>query len=344
MNIKFSSINNLLKLTLILSISLAVVSSVSAQNQDGSQSSDKRKIENQKFDSTKELEAIQKQLKTLSSELKPLLSELKQPESFPIKDSLIYIDLPIVLALLLLWFLNKNQQQQLFSQIDKRQNHLLGKLNQLDELDRKLNNLDKIKHEIIKEIQENNQKSIDSEVRLRELISKQQINQSINHHSNIGLYSNNDSSVSNSDRSPPEQLDYQSNKSNFNSIAVVDNIPQFIKMYNRNKYFLSDEVIATVAEIQESLNQKHLGDSNTVTFQSSTKKKYWIIEENNVYYLIPHAKIKIDEYNIKNLESLFECMSFHSEFSDFQLIESAIVFNNDSKIWQLERKGKIKFI
>jgi hypothetical protein len=118
---------------------------------------------------------------------------------------------------------------------------------------------------------------------------------------------------------------------------------QLAKTYNQDKNSLSNKAIATVAETQESLNQRRSGNSDTVTLENITQKKYCIIEEDNDYYLIPHAKIRIDEHNKTTLESLFDCTNFTSEYSDFQLVKPAKVSQIDSETWQLEKKGKLEF-
>lgn len=247
------------------------------------------------------------------------------------------LDLPIFttsLILLISWYINKNQQQKQLNDLIKNQNKILVKLNQLNEFDNKLSNLDRIQREIIKQVQENNQKITDSEIRLRESFNKQQVNHTINHHSNAGLYSNNDSY---------QQFSQQPDKYSLNPIAVVDKIPKFVETYNLDKNSLSNQVVATVAETQESLNQRRSGNSDTVALENTTQKKYWIIEEDNYYYLIPHAKIKIDEYNIKTLESLFSCINFTSNYSNFELVQPAKVSQVSSESWQLEEKGKLNF-
>lgn len=335
MNIKISSINNLLKLILIFSISLAIVNSISAQEVNPStlksqqtrqtnpaQQTIKNNLNtNKPIERESEPKEIEREPQE-SSQSEPLQQNPnnKNSESFLILDSLVYIDLPIVLILLLLWYLNKNQQQQLFTQIDEKQDQLLGKLNKLKELDSKLNNLDKIKREIIKEIQENNPKNTNSEIRLFELLSKQQFNQSANHNNSL-----------------------MSDTSHLNSIAIIDKISQFVETYNQDKKLSPERIIATVKSTQENVEQRRTGNIDTVTLETTTQKKYWIIEEDNDYYLIPHAKIRIDEHNKTTLESLFDCTNFTSEYSDFQLVKPAKVSKLSSETWQLEEKGQLNF-
>ena len=124
----------------------------------------------------------------------------------------------------------------------------------------------------------------------------------------------------------------------------TNHIFKLIESYNQDKNSISDKVKAMVRETEASLNQRRSGNSDTVTLENTTQKKFWIIEEDNNYYLILHAKINIDEYNRAILESLFDCTNFTLEYSDFQLIQPAKVFQLSSETWQLDKKGKIEFI
>lgn len=246
-----------------------------------------------------------------------------QDDSSSEKKEQINLDLPIFitsLSLFIFWCFNKKQQQKQIKELTKNQDKIISKFNQLSEFDNKLSNLDRTSRQIIEKIQDSNQKSIDSEVRLREFLSKQQFNQSVNYHNSLN-----------------------SDTSHLNSTTIVDKISQFVETYNQDKNSISDRVKAMVAETQESLNQRRSGSSDIVTLENTTQKKYWIIEEDNDYYLVPHAKIKIDEYNKTTLESLFDCTNFTAEYSDFKLVKPAKVSQINSETWQLEKKGKLDF-
>ena len=346
MSINIYSINNLLKVTLIFGIALSVFKSVPV-NAVGKSKCDTDKKENivndsktseqltanqgdQKPATEKELnklkndlnECFEEKINYSKKEINDSLNDIKKKvnKSLSENDSLIFVDLPIAVILLLLWFLSQKKQQQQIDKLTNNQNRISSNFNQFNEINNKLNNLDRKNHQIIEKIQDNNQKNIDSEVRLRELLSKQQFNQSANYHNS----------------STPDI-------SNLNSIAIVDKVSQLVENYNQNKNSISDKAKAMVTETQVSLNQRRSGNSNTVTLENTTQKKYWILEENNDYYLIPHAQIKFDEFNITTLESLFDCTNFTPEYSDFKLVKLAKVSQLSSETWQLETKGKLEF-
>ena len=342
MNIKIFSIHNLLKLILIFNISSAIVNSVSAtpkspqetEQQKGfsqatsNEDPDKRNDDNSESEDSQSepnddnsIESSTPPSKSKNTEQSTQSKDLTNSQkTLTIKDILLFINLPILTTLLLLWFLTQKKQQEQIDRLTKNQNKIISNFSQFNEITNKLNNLDKINSQIIGKIKDSDQKNLDSEVRLREFLSKQQFNQSVNYHNSL-----------------------TSDISNLNSIAIVDKISQFVETYNQDKNSIADKAKAMVAETQESLNRRRSGSSDIVTLENTTQKKYCIIEEDSDYYLIPHAKIKIDEYNRTTLESLFDCTNFTSEYSDFQLVKPAKVSQLSSETWELEEKGQLDF-
>lgn len=334
MNICKYSTNNLLKVTLIFGIALSAVNSISvnvvAQPESGTGKTNNSNNSNQQNESKdtstetpnniKSSEENSESTKSSGTTESEKQKATDDQEMLTIKDILLFINLPILTTLLLLWFLTQKQQQEQIDRLTKNQNKIISNFSQFNEITNKLNNLDKINSQIIGKIQDSDQKNLDSEVRLREFLSKQQFNQSVNYHNSL-----------------------TSDISNLNSIAIVDKISQFVETYNQDKNSIADKAKAMVAETQASLNQRRSGNSDTVTLENTTQKKYCVIEEDNDYYLIPHAKIKIDEYNRTTLESLFNCTNFTSEYSDFQLVKLAKVSQLSSETWQLEEKGQLDF-
>lgn len=323
MNINRNKKNSLLQLILIFGIVFSAANSLSAlaetnQNNNNQQPVTDKQLKKLQDDLTK---SFNQKIDSSTKEIKKIQNTINNSDNlFSKKNSLLFIDLPILIILLLLWFLNIKKQQQQIDKIIYNQNKLIGNFNQFNEINNKLNNLDKINRQIIEKIQDSNQKNIDSEVRLRELMTKQQFNQPVNYHNSSTL-----------------------DIFNSNLNTIVDKVSQLIETYNYDKNSLSGTEIATVTETEESIAQRRSGNNNKVTLGNTSQKKYWIVRENNEYYLIPHAKIKIDEFNIKTLESLFDCSNFNFEYNNFQLVQPAKVSQLSSETWQLEEKGKLEF-
>ncbi len=335
MNINRYTINSLLKFTLTFGIVLSIVNSssapASADNCKTSELTEEEKkdttVSKESLTTTKNdlincfVEKIDLSTKKIQEDFQKEIKEnLTDEKLFSHKNSLLFIDLPILATLLLFWFLTQKKQQEQIDRFTKNQNKILGNFSQFNEITNKLNNLDQINRQIIGKIQDNHQKIIDSEARLHELLSEQQFSKSVNHHNSL-----------------------TSDISNLSSIAIVDQILQFVETYNQDKNLSPDRIITTVKSTQENVEQRRTGNIDIVTLENTTQKKYWIIKEDNDHYLVPHAKIKIDEYNRTTLESLFDCTNFTSEYSDFQLVKPAKVSQLSSQTWQLEEKGKLNF-
>jgi hypothetical protein len=99
-----------------------------------------------------------------------------------------------------------------------------------------------------------------------------------------------------------------------------------------------------VAIPQETMEKIRGGTQSEFKFVNDRKGNYWIINWHDIYCLIPKEKINIEEHNYGNFQRIFNCQNYQETYSDFEVIEPTIVFKSDNETWQLERKGKIKFI
>ncbi len=126
---------------------------------------------------------------------------------------------------------------------------------------------------------------------------------------------------------------------------VIDTqVPQFVETYNIDKNLFDEYATYTVTETKDSRDNRLAGRSETVFLSSISKGNYWIVEENNNSYLVPHAKISINEHNKRyTIENIFECNESSSGDYNFLLIQPAKVSKIDSGLWKLEKKGKLEF-
>ena len=355
------SINNLFKLILIFGIIFSATNSAWAVD-DASSTLEESSTENQELpnngqDSASDEGNVQEETtdtQTDSNNEDVKASEVEEqsernntkdlasPEFLTLKNILLLfaiVDLPTLALLLTLWFLDRKEQKQKLDYLINGQNKIDRKLKQLDKITLKLEESDKLQNKIAKDIEQNKQEIIDSRIKLLAAFEKKQSERSINSNGNTDISLTKYHNVSDFNKEPAE---HQLDKHSHNQVAVIEKIPQFVDTYNLDKKFLSDEVIATVSATETSLNERRLGKSDILTLEPTTQKKYWIVQEDD-YYLVPHAKIKIDEYNKTTLESLFECINFSSDYEDFHLIEPAKVSLLESELWQLEKKGKLEF-
>ncbi len=125
--------------------------------------------------------------------------------------------------------------------------------------------------------------------------------------------------------------------------AIDTQIPHFVEEYNMDKNSFDQRAISTVIETKESMATRLAGYSKVIFLSNTSKGNYWIVEENNYYYLVPHAKININEHNKYTVENLFNCDESSSGDYNFKLIRPAKILKFDSETWQLEKKGKLEF-
>ena len=355
------SINNLFKLILIFGIIFSATNSAWAVD-DASSTLEESSTENQELpnngqDSASDEGNVQEETtdtQTDSNNEDVKASEVEEqsernntkdlasPEFLTLKNILLLfaiVDLPTLALLLTLWFLDRKEQKQKLDYLINGQNKIDRKLKQLDKITLKLEESDKLQNKIAKDIEQNKQEIINSRIELLSAFEKKQSERSVNSNGNASSGSNN---YYNSSISATERTEDRLEQHKYSPIAIAEKIPQFVDKYNSDKKSLSYEAIATVSATETSLNERRLGKSDILTLESTSQKKYWIVQEGD-HYLVPHAKIKIDEYNKTTLESLFECINFSSDYTDFYLIQPAKVSQLDSELWQLEKKGKLEF-
>ena len=358
------SFSSLFKLTFTFCIIFGVINSVSAnENTDVKQKTPENAEQQQKSNNTKneiktgknKNKAKSDNTNSSSGKIQPNENlQLVQPfedntknlenkEVLTIKNILLLftiVNLPISVLLLVLWITNKRQQKQNFDEFTNKQDSISRKLNELEKINRKLSSLDKTNKEIIDKIQVNKEELTSSRTKLRELIEKLQVFPSVVSHNNRDLPLSHDPSFSSlTNEQPQHQLDTQ----NYSSVAVANPVPHFVDQYNQDKQSLSNEATVKVSATEESLNKIRTGYESKLILENTIQKRYLIIQEDGDYFLVPHAKIKINEHNKSSLETLFECINLTPEYDDFQLIQPAKVSQLDSELWQLDQKGKLEF-
>ncbi|MBW4533130.1 MAG: hypothetical protein KME09_04260 [Pleurocapsa minor HA4230-MV1] len=99
-----------------------------------------------------------------------------------------------------------------------------------------------------------------------------------------------------------------------------------------------------VAVPQETVEKIRGGTNSELKFVNDRKGNYWIVNWHEVYCLIPKEKININQYQYGNFQRIFNCQNYQETYKDLEVIEPATVLKSDGETWQLERKGKIKFI
>ena len=131
---------------------------------------------------------------------------------------------------------------------------------------------------------------------------------------------------------------YQSaNLSNLSNTNI-----QLVSVYNMNARSLSDQA-TTVSESEYTAEQRRLGRNVQPILESDSRGNYWIIVEGSMEYLVPKAKMKINEHNYLTISTFFNCSGYNpNSINNFTLIKPAKVSSIGDK-WELIEVGELEF-
>lgn len=116
---------------------------------------------------------------------------------------------------------------------------------------------------------------------------------------------------------------------------------KLIEVYNESPKSLLKNVIK-VSVKQESITTFN---SNSIILASIGNGNYWIIYDADItYWLLPKAKLRIDQHRYETVKLLFDCNDYNPEYYSFELNKPAQVLMLANKYeWKLEKRGVLKF-
>ncbi len=120
-------------------------------------------------------------------------------------------------------------------------------------------------------------------------------------------------------------------------LVSMSPIDQLIQTYNTSPVNLQG---VGVSETQESFNQRRSGLNVPVTVTQASNPSLYIVQDS---YLVPRPGSKVTSHMLNTIEAVFDCYNFRSG-APFQLIEPAIVSPLSNNQWQLNQRGKLKFL
>ncbi|MEA5572377.1 WD40 repeat domain-containing protein [Calothrix sp. UHCC 0171] len=121
---------------------------------------------------------------------------------------------------------------------------------------------------------------------------------------------------------------------------------EILELYNNNSQALADYA-AKVAVADESLRNKYNNIAIILEKTKSQSASYWILTtEDDKYWLLPKAKLRINSYNYEILKFLFQCAGYkYDSSSEYTLTQLAKVYLTPSgDKWQLLEPGKLNFV
>jgi hypothetical protein len=115
-----------------------------------------------------------------------------------------------------------------------------------------------------------------------------------------------------------------------------------VSAYNINSHSLSQQAIA-VSETEYTSEQRRLGKNIQYILEFDSRGNYWIITEGNDEYLVPKAKMRINEHNYLTISTFFNCLGYNSNSSNnFTLVKPAKVYRKGEQ-WELIEIGELQF-
>ena len=147
------------------------------------------------------------------------------------------------------------------------------------------------------------------------------------------------------DRDQDQPRDSYENIANSSYQAVSYQTPKLVETYNRDPRSSTRGAIE-VSETQNSMSDRSIGKSKTVTLETKSRGYYAILKEGTIDYLVPSKYLRITDNNYQTVQALFECRNYKKGYSEnFNLIKPAIVSTiSANQQWQLQERGVLEFI
>ena len=106
---------------------------------------------------------------------------------------------------------------------------------------------------------------------------------------------------------------------------------QFLRDLIRNYNYDPESLAGSysiVSETKENFTQRYRDSKQPMIFEKISNGIFWLIQESHsTYWLFPQAKLKVDEFNYRSLQILFECRGFQDDYpTDFSLIRPSKLF------------------
>ncbi|ODV40210.1 hypothetical protein [Microcystis aeruginosa] len=115
-------------------------------------------------------------------------------------------------------------------------------------------------------------------------------------------------------------------------------IAEIVDIYNSLPTVLASKVVKVAVHPSQS-------NRDRPSLAEQKNGNYWIVLVEANYWLLPQSGLRINQFNLATVKSLFDCQGYElSEHGDFVLLEAAQVSGMPNGTeWRLEKKGVINF-
>jgi hypothetical protein len=119
------------------------------------------------------------------------------------------------------------------------------------------------------------------------------------------------------------------------SALVVSLDNRIVTTYNQDPRQFSSHYKTTILLL--------VAGNRELVLTANPNGKYLVFEVDSIAYLVPNYNLEVDEFILRNVESLFECKGFFHDYKKMTLVAPARVISNGDNTWELQVKGKLKF-
>jgi hypothetical protein len=146
---------------------------------------------------------------------------------------------------------------------------------------------------------------------------------------------------------PSSNPNYAVNAPNYAQSAPVakeawDNI---VQNFNGAPQVLENYIVESVAETEESVNNRRGNSKASVLLKAASNYSYWIFTgDYRSYWLTPKADLKINPVNFDTFQALFESQDYQPGCKVHLVKPAKVAQNSLSGAWELLEKGQVQFV
>ncbi|MDJ0662345.1 MAG: hypothetical protein QNJ42_23090 [Crocosphaera sp.] len=288
----------------------------------------------------KDVEILQEDVKGLNNEVNVLKGQLEVLKTNDQRFRLIFILSGIFGVLLIVFALDKNRRMSSFGK-GLSQDNQEALYNLQTEFNQKLANLQKQQNKFKGQIQQIDQTVTSTEQILINRVDEIEAKIPISGNNQRGQLTNYN----------PSWQNPTTPANDFTGVSVTPS-PSHSQTSpsshtNINNYSSSSVPSngVAVSETKRSQEDRRLGKSKAVILEKNRRGNYLVYTEGNYEYLVPSENLRINEFNYKTFEVLFEINNFNASSStDFHIKHPAVVSSISSgEQWELQQRGVLQF-
>lgn len=118
-----------------------------------------------------------------------------------------------------------------------------------------------------------------------------------------------------------------------------------VQNFNSSPQVLESYIVESVAETEESLNNRRGNSKASVLLKAASNYSYWIFTgDDRGYWLTPKADLKINPVNFDTFQALFESQDYQPGSKVYLVKPAKVAQNSQSGAWELLEKGQVQFV